>query len=574
LSEPWRRRKGAALKTRPINPCANNNDVPESFVCALKDSQLLSADQLENVWRWLPGTDMPTLSSLLVETGLLTPYQLQRLVGGQGAGLILGQYRILDELGEGGFGKVFKAVHSLMNRLAAVKLSTRKGVPERTRELFIHEVVATTRLTHPNIALVYEANESDDSLWFAMEYVDGPNLDQLVAQQKPLPISFVCAVMHQVAQALQYAHENGMVHRDIKPANLLLPGAATGPEAPCFPATAAPVLVKVVDFGLARIYPREARPAFTICRDGGCLGTPEFMSPEQGRNSHRVDIRSDLYSLGCTFYFALTGRLPFVGSTPLEIVTQHQEAEPIPLVDVRPEVPPVVAAIVRRLMAKKPEGRYRTPAELVEALSFTMRYPYPEACSLQSCSPLSLPGSPSERRKDLVAPTIHLASENDLDTGTAADRTQEMAPSEPAVAAPLPAVAARPKEQVVALWREWLAVVETFVRGTSSTNNEAEYKVLHGALMEELRARADSPLETQAPLYARLATLVEPWLRLRTIADLDRKTLLGLGETCRQLDAELPASETGFSGWSLVASLLAGVAVAGVSLVLFLMQRR
>ncbi len=222
-----------------------------------------------------------------------------------------------------------------------------------------------------------------------------------VSKRQPLPVPFVCALMHQVAQALQYAHEKGMVHRDIKPANLLLPGV-TAEQAAGSPAA---VLVKVVDFGLARIYPRDSSEVVTICRDGGCFGTPEFMSPEQAQNSHRVDIRSDLYSLGCTFYFALTGRPPFKASSPLELLYLHQDAEPELLSKVRPDVPPAVAGIVQRLLAKRPENRFQTPAEVAQALRFALGNSVLEGCSLPSSPLRSSPLTTSEPTEPLPPTT-------------------------------------------------------------------------------------------------------------------------------------------------------------------------
>ena len=276
--------------------------------------------------------NMRSLSAQLVDDGWLTPYQLRRISEGETRGLILGQYRVLDELGEGGFGKVYKAVHRLMNRVAALKVIAPKWVQNRgARDLLLREVVATTRLTHPNIAMAYDANETDDILWFAMEYVAGMNLHHFVETRGPLPIPLACGIIHQVVRALQYAHEHGMVHRDIKPANLLIPESPSDSEHALSLLGSPLAPVKVVDFGLARLLPTASQPLFTLCQEGVLLGTPSYISPEQARNGHLVDIRADLYSLGCTFYFALTGRDPFKGVTTVQIIAQQleQEAEPL-----------------------------------------------------------------------------------------------------------------------------------------------------------------------------------------------------------------------------------------------------
>jgi hypothetical protein len=182
-------------------------------------------------------------------------------------------------------------------------------------------------------------------------------------------------LMQQAAKALQYAHEKGMVHRDIKPANLLIPrGAAAEALVYCktkpFRGGISTVLVKVVDFGLARLQSSSSQNTLVLHNEKSFIGTPAYVSPEQARNIHEVDIRSDLYSLGCTLYYALTGSQPFEASSPLQLLVQHLEREPEPLGKCRPEIPPALASIVRRLMAKKPEQRFQTPAELLSELGF------------------------------------------------------------------------------------------------------------------------------------------------------------------------------------------------------------
>ena len=554
------------MHTTFITSEEKSQDIPWTLLYLLRESRLLSDDQMNEVERQAGALDMPALSALLLEKGWLTAYQLQRLREGQARGLLLGQYRVLDELGEGGFGKVYKAVHGMLKRLAAVKVITPKLAQNpRIRNLFLREMSAMTRLAHPNIALAYDANQTDDVLWFAMEYVDGPNLAQYVAERGPLPIPLACAVMSQAARALQFAHENGVVHRDVKPANLLLPGAGAFSEPAAFPGESAAVLVKMVDFGLAKLFPLGAPDAASICREGECIGTPGFMSPEQARNSHGVDVRSDLYSLGCVFYFALTARPPFQGDTTVEIITEQLEKEPVPLLSLRPDVPPEVAYLVRRLMSKRPELRFPTPADFIEALNFALRTP-------------QIPAIPAAagRRPDQVLPASGLETAAPL---PALDSTPGPAAKERLVESQIVAPAAVPtaasndpetisgaKDSVTPLWREWRAVVDSLARGTAVGWNEGEYAALYKALMGGLRKAADSASDLHAQLHARAATLVEPWLRLRALADLDRATLIALSETCRRLDAELcPAPRVSFWTWLAFTGLLAGVALLGVA---------
>jgi serine/threonine-protein kinase len=233
---------------------------------------------------------------------------------------------------------------------------------EKARELFRREVLAAGRLMHPNIVTAYDAGCTDGRYFLAMEFVDGPNLDQLVRERGPLPAGLACDIIRQAAYGLQRAHELGMVHRDVKPSNLLVePGPTAG----------APCVVKILDFGLARLHaPSSPRKQGTILtRDNTIMGTPDYLSPEQSRSLHAVDIRSDLYSLGCTFYHTLTGQVPFPGGTTLEKLIRQASEEPTPLERQRPDLPEAVCAVVRKLMAKDPANRFQTPAELAAALA-------------------------------------------------------------------------------------------------------------------------------------------------------------------------------------------------------------
>src|ERR1700722_7596382 len=233
----------------------------QAFLGHLSQSGLLSQTQLDEVDRRCgTGAPLHEVTEDLLAQGWLTPFQCKRLSLGQAKGLVLGQYRIVDELGRGGFGCVYKAIHGLMNRVVALKVISPALVEDsQARGWFRREVLAATQLCHPHIVMAYDANDVDEDLFLAMEYVDGLNLDQLVRQQGPLPIGLVCNMLQQAGRALQYAHEQGMVPRDIKPANLLIPNNAPTPSDPDIaflrgvPSAPSAPLVKVVDFGLARL---------------------------------------------------------------------------------------------------------------------------------------------------------------------------------------------------------------------------------------------------------------------------------------------------------------------------------
>jgi serine/threonine-protein kinase len=342
----------------------------QTFLAYLRQSGLVTEEQLARASPALPESNRGrVLARALVERGLLTRFQAERLLVGRTAGFQLGQYRILEQLGRGGMGRVFKAEHRAMRRIVALKvLAAELLSTERAVELFLHEVRAAGRLVHPNIVTAYDANEAGGRYYLVLEYVDGPNLSQLVRAQGPLPVGLACDYVRQVAAGLECAHPLGMVHRDLKPSNLLVQRHGKGGDS-------APGLVKISDFGLARLHapalarPGDSVPGTILTQDNTVMGTPDYLSPEQARDLHDTDIRSDLYSLGCTFYFLLTGSVPFPGGSALDKMIRHSTEEPRPLGEFRPDVPAPVAAVVRRLMAKRPEDRFQSPAELAQALA-------------------------------------------------------------------------------------------------------------------------------------------------------------------------------------------------------------
>jgi hypothetical protein len=278
---------------------------------------------------------------------------------------VVAGYEVLEEVGRGGMGVVYKARRRQDGRLAALKVIQKERLihPEVVRR-FRREAQAAARLSHPNIVLVYESDQEGDVHFLAMEYVAGVTLQRLVDESGPLPVEQACDFVRQAALGLQHASEQGLVHRDVKPANLMAvvpPGAPLGLR---------PV-VKLLDMGVARL--RSWRGAgeeslSSLTRDGSVLGTPDYVAPEQLEDPHGADIRADLYSLGCTFYFLLTGRPPFPGGTLLQKLDRQRWETPPSVDQLRPEAPGSVAAVVRRLLAKRPEDRYRTPADLAAAL--------------------------------------------------------------------------------------------------------------------------------------------------------------------------------------------------------------
>jgi hypothetical protein len=267
------------------------------------------------------------------------------------------QYEVLRELGRGGMGVVYLAKNKLMDRLEVLKvvnkaLLDRPGAVER----FLREIRSAAKLHHPNIVSAYSAVQAGELLAFAMEYVEGEDLARLVQRQGPLSVVDACSYVQQAALGLQHAFEKDMVHRDMKPQNLILAREGTRH------------IVKVVDFGLAKVTRAKNEDA-TLTDDGAMLGTPAYVAPEQTLDAANADIRADIYSLGCTLYYLLTGGPPFTGRSQYEVLHAHQSMEAKPPNLVRPEVPEELAAVVRTMMAKDPAQRYQTPMALVQALA-------------------------------------------------------------------------------------------------------------------------------------------------------------------------------------------------------------
>jgi serine/threonine protein kinase len=267
----------------------------------------------------------------------------------------LGQYELLEKLGEGGMGSVYKARHKIMRQIVALKVIHQGRLDQQSAlTRFLREIQALARLDHPHIVRAQYADRVGDTHFLVMEFVPGVNLTDLVRSQGPLPIALACDYIRQSALGLQHAHEQGLVHRDIKPSNLLLT-----PEG----------MVKILDLGLALLQCEGAGDELTAT--GQVMGTFDYMAPEQWDDTHAVDIRADVYSLGCTLYFLLTGRPPFFGpefSSQIRKMKAHASAPPPPLRQFRPDVPPVLEAVLERMLAKDPQQRQSDPAEVAADL--------------------------------------------------------------------------------------------------------------------------------------------------------------------------------------------------------------
>ncbi len=546
-----------------------------TFWDSLRESQLLPESKLAELSiRYGPGEAIADVTDRLVSEGLLTRFQVNRLEAGDAKGLVLGQYRLIEELGRGGMGCVYKAVHTVMERTVAIKLLS-PGVVEdpQARAWFKREVRACTKLIHPNIVMAYDANEADGRLFLVMEYVDGPNLDALVRQRGPLAAGVACELLRQTALALQYAHERGIVHRDIKPGNLLVPrgGMMPIPNPQSETDSGPQPLVKITDFGLARLQ-RSAGSSTLTRHESGFLGTPDYVAPEQARDFGSADIRSDLYSLGCSFYFALSGRVPFGGETVLEKISRHLTDEAEPLNDLRSEISPALAGVIRRLMAKEPGKRFQTSTELLSELAFVCGAAPTPLRRSGLWAALERPDVRSglqPRTEEAATETGPTAAAQGLSSGSSTAATchipvRVLAPGEtpvpqgaptllPSTAAattpaarvsePTPAESGTPLAPDPALrqaWQQWASVVEALAEGrTARQVNGAAYRTLHARLLTACRLHASTATDPSRAFYQTMHDLAEPWLTPEALAAVDREALHHLLNRCREVGRRL-----------------------------------
>lgn len=301
--------------------------------------------------------DARTLAEELVAGGKLTTYQAKVVLEERSDPLLIDRYIILDTVGAGGMGVVFKALHKSMDRIVALKILSPGSVDSSEKvQRFQREMQTAAKLAHPNVVTAFDADESDGTHFLVMEYVPGKDLSKVVLENGPLSVSQAVNCIQQAAQGLEHAHRHGIIHRDIKPANLLLSTDGT---------------VKVADLGLAVVQTRKSMLDETkqeLTQGDVLLGTVSYIAPEQALDTKRADERSDLYSLGATLHFLVTGRPPYAEENAFKTLLAHREHEIPSLQAVREGVPDELEVVLQRMMAKQPEHRYQSAAEVVVAL--------------------------------------------------------------------------------------------------------------------------------------------------------------------------------------------------------------
>lgn len=327
----------------------------DQFREALSKYGILSESQLASLTT--NATDVETLARELVQQGTLTRFQAINIYQGRGKGLVYGEYVVLDKLGEGGMGQVYKAQHRRMKRIVALKVLPPGAVDSaKAVQRFHQEVEVAARLSHPNIVIAHDAGEAHGRHFLVMEFVEGCDLSSYIKKHGPLGVEQAANVVLQAARGLAYAHSLGVVHRDIKPSNLLLTREGQ---------------VKILDLGLARYdnpLADASAPASELTESGEVMGTVDYMAPEQAQDTRTADHRVDVYALGCTIYRLLIGMPPYAGQTMIQKILAHRE-QPIPsLRAARGDVPDVLDRIYQKMLAKNVADRTPTMTAVVSSL--------------------------------------------------------------------------------------------------------------------------------------------------------------------------------------------------------------
>ncbi|MBC8116619.1 MAG: serine/threonine protein kinase [Candidatus Saccharimonas sp.] len=486
-----------------------------SFLAGVKQSGLIEPDRVDSLLsELLDGgidcNDSVAIATAFVDRQALTEWQSEKLLQGRHKGFLLGRYRLLSLLGAGEMSAVYLAEHIMMERRCAIKVLPANKVQDTSYlGRFHREARAVAAMNHLNIVRAYDVDKQTESgteiHFLVMEYVEGRNLEQIVKDRGPLDYVTAVDTIRQAADGLGHAHQLGMVHRDVKPGNLLIDNQG---------------IVKLLDLGLARFFKSDDEESLTIKHDEKVLGTADYLAPEQAIDSHQVDARADIYSLGCTLYFALTGHPPFTDGTLVQRLLAHQTKTPQSVSYERPDVDASLLAILGKMMAKKTVDRYQSALEVSEALSRWLIEHAPTAwkqkhmmlvaalCGIESLQvrsqTVSAVGQAGDEETNVLAPESMAKDRSASDKGSVSG-SGTRAPS------PKSSGKLKPKERPVS----------SSVRLAGATSNAGGSRPA-SLVVQELASKLSVPVASVTPAS------IKPLHRIRSMDEMTRTVLIGV----------------------------------------------
>ncbi len=529
----------------------------EQFVLNLERSGLIGPAPLGQIRAEVDAgshRDPAGLVAALRSRGLLTSWQAEKLLAGVDRGFCLGKYKLLRLVSSGSMSSVYEAEHLLLHRRVALKVLPKSLVDDGSfLQRFYREAQAVARLDHPNIVRGFDVGQEGDHHYLVMEFVEGISLQELVESSGPRPPREAAELIRQAALGLEYAHRAGLVHRDIKPANLIRDLEGT---------------VKILDLGLVRSLRQDDEEAgLTRAHGEAVLGTVDYLSPEQAIDSHEVDTRSDIYSLGCVLYFLLTGAPPFDRGTLAERLLAHQTQAPAPLTGPDSEIPEGLARIVARMLFKRPEGRQRTPGEVASDLEGWLRAlddsqaqqaPRIEPAGQLHGNEGRANPSRSGRRAGPVAP-VAASPLSDSRRGRSAIAGTSESPDA------LPKIAGLEARSLEECWDRWAVVLESHgPKGQLLPKlDEASYRRIYQELRHACRASFADVDEASRLTLGRIEDLIAPWPTLPSLRAILR---VGMGADlllqAREIDRLLQRKAPPFLSLLSLAILIACCAAA------------